>query len=129
MKKLAEKCIEYVGGAQNIKSISHCATRLRFTLEDDSKVNEAELMKLEGVMKVMKVGTQTQIIIGSDAPQVYEIASKLVDEGKATGKVNENHTEDLKETKKTTPHLPTHSHALLTPLSFQQITKNETVGK
>ena len=94
MKKLAEKCIEYVGGAQNIKSISHCATRLRFTLEDDSKVNEKELMKLEGVIKVMKVGTQTQIIVGSDAPQIYEIASKLVDEGKASGKVDENHTED-----------------------------------
>lgn len=98
MKKLAEKCIEYVGGTQNIKSISHCATRLRFTLEDDSKVNEKELMKLEGVIKVMKVGTQTQIIVGSDAPQIYEIASKLVDEGKASGKVDENHTEDLKET-------------------------------
>ena len=100
MKKLAEKCIEYVGGAQNIKSISHCATRLRFTLVDDTKVKEDELMKLEGVMKVMKVGTQTQIIIGSDAPQVYEIASKMVDEGKAGGKVEEEHPEDAKETKK-----------------------------
>lgn len=87
MKEMAELCIKYVGGPQNIKSVSHCATRLRLTLEDQSKVDEASLMNVTGVMKVMQVGTQTQIIIGSDAPELYTIVSKMVDSGKAEGAV------------------------------------------
>lgn len=87
MKELAELCIKHVGGAQNIKSVSHCATRLRLTLADQSKVDEAALMNVTGVMKVMQVGTQTQIIVGSDAPELYGVVSKMVDTGKAEGAV------------------------------------------
>ncbi len=87
MKELAELCIKYVGGAQNIKSVSHCATRLRLTLADQSKVDEAALMNITGVMKVMQVGTQTQIVVGSDAPELYGVVSKMVDAGKAGGTV------------------------------------------
>ena len=96
MNELAERCIELVGGAENIQSVSHCATRLRFTLNDINKLKQDELSKVPGVIKVMQVGTQTQIIIGSDAPDVYNIVSKLVDERKASGAVTgDNHPEDL----------------------------------
>lgn len=79
MKELAEKCIEYVGGTQNIKAVSHCATRLRLTLINQNVVNEKALLELPEVMKIMNVGTQTQIIIGSDAPELYGVVSKIVD--------------------------------------------------
>ena len=79
MRELAEKCIEFVGGTENIKAVSHCATRLRLTLINQSKVNEKSLAALPEVIKVMKVGAQTQIIIGSDAPELYGIVSSLVD--------------------------------------------------
>ena len=69
MKELAEKCIQLVGGAQNIKSVSHCATRLRLTLIDQSLVDEKALLAVNGVLKVMNVGAQTQIVVGSDAPE------------------------------------------------------------
>lgn len=96
MNELAERCIELVGGAENIQSVSHCATRLRFTLNDINKLKQDELSKVPGVIKVMQVGTQTQIIIGSDAPDVYNIVSKLVDERKASGAVTgDDHPEDL----------------------------------
>lgn len=87
MKELAELCIRHVGGTQNIKSVSHCATRLRLTLVDQSKVDEAALLDITGVMKVMQVGTQTQIVIGSDAPELYGVVSKMVDADKAGGAV------------------------------------------
>lgn len=96
MKKLAEMCIKHVGGADNVKAISHCATRLRFTLNDVNKLNKDALLQLDGVIKVMQVGAQTQIIIGSDAPEIYEIASKIIDERKAAGAViGDDHPEDL----------------------------------
>lgn len=96
MKKLAEMCIKHVGGADNVKAISHCATRLRFTLNDVNKLNKDALLQLDGVIKVMQVGAQTQIIIGSDAPEIYEIASKIIDERKAAGTViGDDHPEDL----------------------------------
>lgn len=79
MKELAEKCIEYVGGKQNIKAVSHCATRLRLTLINQNVVNEKALLELPEVMKIMNVGAQTQIIIGSDAPELYGVVSKIVD--------------------------------------------------
>lgn len=54
MKELAKQCIEHVGGAANIQAVSHCATRLRLTLRDQSQVNEAALTALPEVIKVMR---------------------------------------------------------------------------
>lgn len=82
MKELAKKCIELVGGASNINAVSHCATRLRLTLADKSKVSEKELLAVPEVIKIMQIGAQTQIVVGSDAPELYGIVSKLVDETK-----------------------------------------------
>lgn len=41
--KIAEQVIQYVGGKKNIKSVAHCATRLRFQLRDNSLRNEEEI--------------------------------------------------------------------------------------
>lgn len=100
MKELAEKCIEFVGGASNIKAVSHCATRLRLTLIDQGKVNEEALLSIPEVIKVMKVGAQTQIIIGSDAPELYSIVSQLVETADSSMTVNETKTADPKSNKK-----------------------------
>ena len=42
----AKKIVELVGGENNISSLVHCATRLRFELKDEGKANKAELTKL-----------------------------------------------------------------------------------
>lgn len=93
MKELAEKCIQLVGGAQNIKSVSHCATRLRLTLIDQSLVDEKALLAVNGVLKVMNVGAQTQIVVGSDAPELYGIVSKMLDNDKLGGSVEDKEAE------------------------------------
>ncbi len=71
-KQLAATILENVGGKQNVKSVVHCATRLRFTLVDSSKANTEVLNKTKGVLKVVDAGGQYQIVIGPDVPQVYQ---------------------------------------------------------
>lgn len=71
-KELAQKIINNVGGEKNIRSVTHCATRLRFNLKDDSKPDETILKNTPGVMGVVNKGGQYQIIIGSDVGNVYK---------------------------------------------------------
>ncbi len=71
-KQLATTILENVGGKENVKSVVHCATRLRFTLVDSSKANTEALSKTKGVLKVVDAGGQYQIVIGPDVPQVYQ---------------------------------------------------------
>jgi len=70
-EELARKIIEHVGGIGNIKSLSHCMTRLRFFLLDDNKVSEEELKKLS-ILGVQKQGGQYQVIVGNDVSKVYK---------------------------------------------------------
>lgn len=100
MKELAEKCIKFVGGASNIKAVSHCATRLRLTLIDQGQVNEEALLSVPEVIKVMKVGAQTQIIIGSDAPELYSVVSQLIETANSSMSVNETKSTDIQSNKK-----------------------------
>ena len=71
-KELAAKLLELVGGKFNVKGVVHCATRLRFTLNDDGKANTEAISKLKGVLQVVNAGGQYQIVIGPDVPQVYQ---------------------------------------------------------
>lgn len=63
--KIAEEVIKYVGGKSNIRSVTHCATRLRLQLKDNSLRNEEALSDVEGVKGVFLSQTQFQIIFGS----------------------------------------------------------------
>ena len=61
---LAKKIVENVGGENNVISLVNCATRLRFKLIDENKVNMDVLKQTEGVITVMKAGGQVQVVIG-----------------------------------------------------------------
>ena len=63
--KVAGEVIRYVGGKENIRSVTHCATRLRLQLRDNSLRNEEALSDVEGVKGVFLSQTQFQIIFGS----------------------------------------------------------------
>lgn len=69
---LAEKIVNNVGGKENINSLTHCITRLRFKLKDESKANDDVLKNMDGVVTVMKSGGQYQVVIGNHVPAVYE---------------------------------------------------------
>jgi beta-glucoside PTS system EIICBA component len=69
---LAEDILRGVGGPANIESLTHCATRLRFQLHDGSKVDQAALDSLKGVMgTVPQSGDRFQIVIGGAVAGVY----------------------------------------------------------
>ncbi|MEG0748413.1 MAG: glucose PTS transporter subunit IIA, partial [Carnobacterium sp.] len=63
-QRLAENIIRYVGGEENIDSLIHCITRLRFYLKDESKTNGDAMQDLKGVLGVATAGGQYQVIIG-----------------------------------------------------------------
>lgn len=68
---LAEKIVSNVGGKENINSLTHCITRLRFKLKDEGKANDDVLKNMDGVVTVMKSGGQYQVVIGNHVPDVY----------------------------------------------------------
>ena len=71
-KLLAEKILERVGGKNNVEELVHCMTRLRFTLKDESIVDDELVKKTKGVMGIMKKSGQYQIIIGNEVAAVYK---------------------------------------------------------
>lgn len=70
-EKLAKNIVKNVGGKENIISLTHCVTRLRFQLVDESKANDQILKDMDGVVTVMKSGGQYQVVIGNQVPDVY----------------------------------------------------------
>ncbi|CAG8998539.1 MAG: PTS system beta-glucoside-specific EIIBCA component [Candidatus Celerinatantimonas neptuna] len=71
-EQLASEIIEGVGGSDNIISLIHCATRLRFKLYDDSKANKDVLNQNSEIIAVVESGGQFQIVIGNQVGQVFE---------------------------------------------------------
>lgn len=78
-EKIAGKILKHVGGEKNISNVGHCATRLRFNLNDESKADIEALKNTEGIVGVVSKGGQYQVIIGSDVPQVYQHLIKMID--------------------------------------------------
>lgn len=76
-KDLAFKILDLIGGEKNISLLTHCATRLRFVLNDDSKASINELNGLEGVLKAQNKGGQIQVIVGPKVDSVYEQVCKI----------------------------------------------------
>lgn len=71
-EELAKLILENVGGVKNIKNLTHCVTRLRFTLYDDKKANKHAIENLDGVLGVQEQGGQFQVIVGSKVNKVYQ---------------------------------------------------------
>ena len=98
--KLATDVIELVGGEENITSITHCVTRLRFMLKDEAKADDEKIDKLDGVIQVMHASGQYQVVIGAKVGEAYDavvaqlpnlVAGEVADddaadEGKEKGK-------------------------------------------
>ena len=92
-KELAESIINKVGGKDNITSLVHCATRLRFVLNDDSKADAESLKKQKGVITVVKSGGQFQVVIGNHVADVFSDIMQLTN-------LNENNTTNAAPDKK-----------------------------
>ena len=69
--ELAKEIVKNVGGKENVSSLTHCITRLRFKLKDEGKAKDDVIKNMDGVVTVMKSGGQYQVVIGNHVPEVY----------------------------------------------------------
>ncbi len=70
--QLAADIVKNVGGKENVISLAHCITRLRFKLKDEKKANTDVLKAMNGVVTVVQSGGQYQVVIGNAVGEVYD---------------------------------------------------------
>ena len=75
---LAKDIVTNVGGKENIISLKHCITRLRFKLKDESIANDDILNNMDGVVTVMKAGGQYQVVIGNHVTQIFDEVNQVL---------------------------------------------------
>ena len=79
--EMAQAVVDALGGKNNITAVTHCMTRLRFVLKDESKVDGATLKSINGVMGVVRNDNQCQVIIGNTVAQAYREVTALLPAG------------------------------------------------
>lgn len=93
-RKIAEDIIINVGGKENIESLTHCFTRLRFILKEENKANKSKIEQLEGVISVVQAGGEYQIVCGAKVEHIYDALIQLLNIEKLSNNTN---TEKVKQ--------------------------------
>lgn len=75
-EQMDKQIIQGVGGKENVKSVIHCATRLRFVLYDESKADDKKIENIPGILQLVKHAGQYQIVIGG---HIEDVCNKLID--------------------------------------------------
>lgn len=94
----AQQILRLCGDKQNISSITHCTTRLRLFLKDTSLLQKDEIQKMDGVIGLVLVNDEAQIVLGENLLPVYNEASRLFGDAPQEGAGD--------ETKKAAPRTP-----------------------
>lgn len=93
--QLAGEIITNVGGEDNVKSVAHCATRLRLVLKDSAKADKNAVAGLPGVITAVEKAGQFQVVVGNNVPLVYAGLEKttnlLSDDRSAAEESSEGH--------------------------------------
>ncbi|HHG3225497.1 TPA: PTS trehalose transporter subunit IIBC [Vibrio parahaemolyticus] len=89
-RKDVERLIELVGGADNITSVSHCLTRLRFVLNDTDKADTKQLEALRMVKGCFTNAGQFQVVIGTEVDEVYKVLIELSGKSEASKDESKN---------------------------------------
>ncbi|WP_304401997.1 PTS transporter subunit EIIB, partial [uncultured Dubosiella sp.] len=76
-QQIATTIMELVGGTDNISFVTHCMTRLRLNLKDESIVDDNKVKAVKGVLGIAHSGGQYQIIIGQNVPKVYKAVCEM----------------------------------------------------
>ncbi|MCS6109175.1 PTS beta-glucoside transporter subunit IIBCA, partial [Clostridium botulinum] len=77
-EKMNKEILDAIGGEENIQSVVHCATRLRFVLKDESKADDKKAENINGVLQVVKKGGQYQLVIGNTVEDVYDDLMQMI---------------------------------------------------
>lgn len=78
-QQIAADVLAAVGGKGNVEFATHCMTRLRFNLKDESVPKDDEVKSIDGVLGIQRAGGQYQVIIGQNVGDVYAEVCKLAD--------------------------------------------------
>ncbi|MFT9038532.1 PTS transporter subunit EIIC [Schleiferilactobacillus harbinensis] len=70
--KLAQEIVDKIGGKDNVNSLVHCVTRLRFKLKNEDLAKTDEIKSLDGVATVVQQAGQYQVVIGPNVADVYD---------------------------------------------------------
>ncbi|MDO4615837.1 MAG: beta-glucoside-specific PTS transporter subunit IIABC [Lachnospiraceae bacterium] len=74
----AKELVKELGGNENIQNVTHCATRLRFILKDESGIDNDKVKKIPGVITTVQSGGQYQVVIGNHVADAYQFVTELV---------------------------------------------------
>ena len=96
---LAAEILSHVGGKENISFVTHCVTRLRFTVKDKNQVQSEAIDKLPSVFGSKWSNNQYQVIIGNEVNDVYEAICEAGDLKRQEG-IEENLDQDLPKEKR-----------------------------
>lgn len=77
-EKMNQEILAAIGGEENIQSVVHCATRLRFVLKDESKADDEKAEAIDGILQVVKKGGQYQLVIGNNVEDVYDDLIRMI---------------------------------------------------
>lgn len=87
-EELVNSIIKNIGGKENVIDVTHCVTRLRLHLKDESKANDEILKNVEGVITIMHSAGQYQVVIGNEVSAVYEELCSALNLSKNVQEVN-----------------------------------------
>lgn len=87
--------LEAVGGKGNIEKVGHCATRLRFTLIDESLANDEQIKAIKGILSLVKQGGQYQLVIGRNVKDVYDAVMAEIGGAEAAPKSDKKKKKNL----------------------------------
>ena len=79
-RRAAETILKLVGGADNVEEVTHCFTRLRFVLKDESIPRDEEVSRAEGVISVVRAGGQYQVVCGTKVQGIYQELEEMLRE-------------------------------------------------
>lgn len=96
-KETAKFVVEHIGGEENINSLVHCATRLRFQLKDTDKVDEEALKNNPGILTAVESGGQYQVVIGNHVAKVYQEIMDQYNIQSSAGNGSESDANDIKK--------------------------------
>jgi len=82
---MAKNILEKIGGAENVRNMTHCATRLRLTLHDTAKADDQAVENIDGVINVINKAGQYQLLIGTEVGKLYDEFEPLAKGNESSG--------------------------------------------
>lgn len=86
----ARELVKELGGDSNITNVTHCATRLRFILKDESIVDSGKVTKIPGVITTVQAGGQYQVVIGNHVKDAFDFVMELITVDESQAGASEN---------------------------------------